>query len=82
MITVLFFARYRDALQTPQLKLPSESLTCVADLMNQLRERGPTWNNVMTDSHCIIAVNQTVADPSTLLKAGDEIAFYPPVTGG
>ncbi len=82
MITVLFFARYRDALHTAELKVAAEPLTCVADLTTQLRQRGPAWERVMTDDHCIIAVNQTVADASTPLKANDEVAFYPPVTGG
>lgn len=82
MITVLFFARYRDLLQTATLNIPADSVSTVAALMTELKQRGDAWAKVMADEHCIIAVNQQVAEHSTALTAGDEVAFYPPVTGG
>ncbi len=82
MITILFFARYRDALNTPSTSVSADGITSVKDLIDTLKTNGPTWQKVLDDPLCIVAVNQTVAEPGTAIKDGDEVAFYPPVTGG
>ena len=83
-LTVLYFAwlRERTGLAEEQVSPPAHIHT-VADLMVWLAARGPRYAAALAASNRIrCAVNQEFADPDTVLKPGDEIAFFPPVTGG
>jgi len=83
MIKVLYFARLRE-----QLEIESEELEAapeienVAALTDVLRNRGGVWTAAFGDSTVMAAVNQEVANPDTAVNDGDEVAFFPPVTGG
>jgi molybdopterin synthase sulfur carrier subunit len=45
--------------------------------------RGGVWATALAQGRPIrVAVNQEMAEPSTTLRPGDEVAFFPPVTGG
>ena len=84
MVTLLYFARLREALGTPreELALP-ESVIDVATLREALLNRGGAWAQQLGASKSVrIAVNQTMAAADTPVNDGDEIAFFPPVTGG
>jgi molybdopterin synthase sulfur carrier subunit len=83
-VTLLFFARLREVLGTEheQLALP-DAVQDVAALRAHLRARGGAWEAELAASKPVrVAVNQDMATASTPLKAGDEVAFFPPVTGG
>ena len=83
-VTLLFFARLRESLGTEreQIALP-ESVTDVASLRAHLRARGENWAAELAPSRPVrVAVNQDMAGPDTPLAPGDEVAFFPPVTGG
>ncbi|MEN8174833.1 MAG: molybdopterin converting factor subunit 1 [Pseudomonadota bacterium] len=82
-IQVLYFARLREALHlgSEDLELPAADTT-VADLTRLLAQRGEPWKSTLHDTRVITAVNQEVAIPETPIKDGDEVAFFPPVTGG
>lgn len=73
MLRVLAFARYRDLLGFHSLELP-----VVAHVGELLRDD----RFAALPKDALIAVNQTFADPTTPLKAGDEVALLPPVSGG
>ncbi len=80
-VTVRFFASIRERLNTSQLQLPSASN--VEALIERLsRERGAQWREILCAANVIVAINQRVADRDALLCGGDELAFFPPVTGG
>ncbi|WP_413111517.1 molybdopterin converting factor subunit 1 [Thaumasiovibrio sp. DFM-14] len=79
MITVKFFAATKEQLATSQLTLDI-SKTSVADLKATLEARGMPWQKAL--QHTLVAVNQSMATPETMIHAGDEVAFFPPVTGG
>lgn len=84
MITVLYFARLREALATgsEQLVLPS-AVQNLHDLRGLLAARGGTWAQELAPNRVVRgAVNQSLADGDTHIADGDEIAFFPPVTGG
>lgn len=84
MIQILYFARLRESLGTgrEQIPAPSESLT-VGDLVTRLRARGGCWSEALgEDQPLMLAVNQEMARPETLIRDGDEVALFPPVTGG
>lgn len=83
-VRVLFFASLREQLGTPgeEIEIPAGVAT-VAALRSHLRGRGGAWQLALADGKLIrTAVNQDMAQPSAALKAGDEVAFFPPVTGG
>ncbi len=85
-VRVLFFARLREQLGSPggEVELPGESAT-VAQLRALLVSRGDAWREALEGPQSRklrIAVNQDMATPETVLRAGDEVAFFPPVTGG
>ncbi|HIQ40040.1 MAG TPA: molybdopterin converting factor subunit 1 [Sulfurivirga caldicuralii] len=81
-ITILYFASLREQLGCAQEVLDVEANT-VEELLPILCERGPQWQQALCDNaHLQVAVNHTVVDLATPLKEGDEVAFFPPVTGG
>lgn len=83
-VKVLYFAALREQLGTAreEIELPS-GVGTVAALRSHLRGRGGAWELALADGKLIrMAVNQDMAPPSAAIKAGDEVAFFPPVTGG
>lgn len=84
MLTVRFFARVREELDCAALEVPwSEATRDLDALQEQLcRERGLRWREALCQDNMIRAVNQQVAQGNVALADGDEVAFYPPVTGG
>ncbi len=83
-ITVLYFAWLRERTGTAEetLVLP-EGGTTVADVVGLLAARSPGHAAAFQNRRMIrCAVNQEFADPSAVLHPGDELAFFPPVTGG
>ena len=83
-VKLVFFAALREQLgiSTEEIDLPA-GVTTVAGLRNHLVQRGGAWQNVLADKRLVrVAVNQDMAQAGSALKPGDEIAFFPPVTGG
>lgn len=84
MITVLYFARLRETLGTgsEQIALPPD-VQSLAGLRVLLAARGGAWATELAANGAVrAAVNQCMADGSTRVSDGDEVAFFPPVTGG
>ncbi|BBW20996.1 TPA: molybdopterin synthase sulfur carrier subunit [Enterobacter kobei] len=81
MIKVLFFAQVRELVNTDSLTLEG-SFENVAALRAHLAAQGERWALALDQSKLLAAVNQTLVEFSHPLTAGDEVAFFPPVTGG
>lgn len=84
MLRVLYFAKLREDLgrSAETVELPAE-VTTVAALRAHLIARGAPYGQAFAANRAIrVAVNQDLADPDTPVRAGDEVAFFPPVTGG
>ena len=75
MITVKYFASLREKIGRDQdLIEQTEGLTSVRDLKNTLADTLP--------AQTLCAVNYEYANDDTPIQDGDEVAFFPPVTGG
>jgi sulfur-carrier protein len=82
-IRVLYFAWLRERVGTAEEELsPPPSVGSVATLIAWLSERSPGHAAALAAPSVRCAVNQDFAAPDTPLRAGDEVAFFPPVTGG
>lgn len=82
MIRVLFFAGLREKLDCASLDISVEGLATLADLRGRLGERGDHWRRALEDNRLQMALNQNLATADSPVAAGDEVAFFPPVTGG
>ena len=83
-MTVLYFAWVRQKVGTGEehFKLPV-AVSTITELIAFLRQRGPGYANAFGDaSHLRVAVNQEHASFDTNVCDTDEVAFFPPVTGG
>ena len=82
-VKILYFAGLREALgqSAEQLALPA-GVGSVGQLHDHLAARGGAWQALATTKNLRVAVNQEMASMQTPLQDGDEIAFFPPVTGG
>lgn len=81
---LLYFAwlRQRTGLAEETVSPPAEVRT-VAELVEWLRGRGPGYAEAFADLRPIrVAVNQEFARFDTAIGPGDEVALFPPVTGG
>jgi sulfur-carrier protein len=83
MIQLRYFASLRETLGVAdeQLELPA-GVRDVADLTCWLRERGGNWDSALADRRLHVAINQVIAGPDAGIADGDEVAWFPPVTGG
>ena len=82
-ITVLFFASLRESLGVASVLVePSATLTTVASLRDSLAARGEAWQLLIDSKNLRAAVNQDLVDFDARINDGDEVAFFPPVTGG
>ena len=83
-VKVLFFAGLRESLGTAaeELELPAGVAT-VGALRSHLEKRGGAWQSVFAEKRLVrVAVNRDMASPASAIRPGDEVAFFPPVTGG
>ncbi len=83
MIRLRYFASLRETLGRgdEQLELPEE-VNDVSSLTRWLQSRGKVWECALSDSRLHVAINQEVVKPDTPVSDGDEVAWFPPVTGG
>ncbi|MEO8104010.1 MAG: molybdopterin converting factor subunit 1 [Betaproteobacteria bacterium] len=83
MLKLLLFASLRETLGTREESIAVPAPATVAGLVGQLRARGDAWANALdAGKRWRVAVNQEMASLESPLKAGDEVAIFPPVTGG
>ncbi|HJN52342.1 MAG: molybdopterin converting factor subunit 1 [Pseudomonadales bacterium] len=84
MIEVLYFARIREDLDVEREQLEwTGGISDVAALIAYLcDERGAAWSTTLRQENLLVSVNQAMVNTDHQLADGDEVAFFPPVTGG
>lgn len=81
MIKVLFFAQTRELVGVDSLEV-TESFSTVEDLRAHLATHEGKWDLALEPGKLLAAVNQSIVPLEHSLTEGDEVAFFPPVTGG
>ena len=81
-ITVRYFASIREAMGTGSEELNTDAIT-VGALREELMMRSEAAATALAHGKAVrMALNQDMCQGDAVLKAGDEVAFFPPVTGG
>ena len=83
-VKVLLFANLRERIGTSAevIEIP-DSASTVAGLRMHLMRRGGAWQEALADMKVVrVAVNRDMAGANAALNPGDEVDFFPPVTGG
>ena len=83
-LKLLYFAWLRERIgQSEEAATPPPEVATVAALVAWLRTRGPGYEAAFgTTAPVRCAINQDFAAPDAEIRPGDEVAFFPPVTGG
>ncbi|HDR1925692.1 TPA: molybdopterin synthase sulfur carrier subunit [Pasteurella multocida] len=81
MLNILFFAQTRELIGVDSLELPATFKTA-EQVRQHLTEKGERWALALEKGKLLVAINQALVPLDTEVKAGDEVAFFPPVTGG
>jgi sulfur-carrier protein len=81
---ILYFAwlRQKTGIDSEEVEMPSH-ITDVAGLIEWLKGRNENFAEALSDFESIrVAVNQEFAEPDAPVAQGDEVAIFPPMTGG
>ncbi len=81
-VKIRFFAGFREKTGMDEMSLEIGDQTTVAQIINELTESLEGLNELLMGGTAIVAVNQEVVKPESIIHAGDEIAIFPPVSGG
>lgn len=81
MFKILFFAQTRELIGLDEISLEGEFKTA-EEIRQHLSEKGERWALALEAGKLLVAVNQSLVPLESAVKNGDEIAFFPPVTGG
>jgi molybdopterin synthase sulfur carrier subunit len=84
MINIKYFARLSERLKVKSEEVEfSEKNNTVESLIQSLVQRGEPWTTEFSiENKILVAVNHELSDRQATLKQDDEVAFFPPVTGG
>jgi molybdopterin synthase sulfur carrier subunit len=83
MVQLRYFASLRETLGTgdEQLELPGD-INDLTGLTRWLQNRDDTWKQALSDTRLHVAINQQIVNTNAAVNDGDEVAWFPPVTGG
>jgi molybdopterin synthase sulfur carrier subunit len=82
-VKIVFFASLREKLGVNSVDLQISDSSSVSTLISQLADQhSAEWLAILTAVNIRIAVNQNIISEDIGVIDGDEVAFFPPVTGG
>ncbi len=80
---ILFFGSLREQLGTGELVLTlPDHVQTVSDLVSTLKQRGEHWQQGLGHGQFLCAINQVMSVENDRISDNDELALFPPVTGG
>lgn len=82
MVKIKFFAALRERLQCAEQSVPVYAGETVAEVRARLIEQYPAWRHELLEKDVLCAKNFAFVDAQETVRSGDELAFFPPVTGG
>jgi len=80
MLKLRFFASLKDLTGESEMEVELEEETSVREVLRRLETRFPRIKQY--EPVLLVAVNQEYADLDSLVSPGDEVSFFPPVSGG
>lgn len=82
MIRVVFLAQLREQLASGGLEVDEQLAGSISELKAYLAQLHPEWCSFLENTQLLVALNHAYVRTDAPLNAGDEVAFFPPVTGG
>ena len=82
MIRVIFFAQLRESLGVSELQWPLNQIVTLESVISELQSQSEVWRRALSNQNLLMSINKEFAKPDSKVKPGDEVAFFPPVTGG
>lgn len=82
MIKIYFFAQIRELIGIEKLEIDYTASLTIEQLREQLSQRSARWALALAKENVLYAQNHVIATGDSVISQGDEIAFFPPVTGG
>lgn len=82
MVKVNFFAALREALNCGETQLNIKEPLTVQQARELLVQQNPSWEKNLNNNNLLCAVNHEMVQEDFIVKPHDELAFFPPVTGG
>ena len=87
-ITIKLFSALREALGESEFELDLSDVSVasaqvdVAAIKRLLSQRGTEWKQALNQPNLVHALNHKVVFTDAVVSEGDELAFFPPMTGG
>jgi molybdopterin converting factor subunit 1 len=82
MVLVRLFAGFREKVNKDKVEIPVSPDTTLEDFIEKLSNAFPEIAEVLNRSQATIAVNHEVVEKNHIIRNDDEIALFPPVSGG
>jgi len=82
MVSIRFFAGFREKIGAEKIEVSVPDETTLADFITRLESDYPEISALIEKNKATIAVNHEIVDMDQTISDGDEIALFPPVSGG
>jgi len=82
MINVVFFAALREQLSCEGITIEANEIKTVEQVKQAVLLLKPQWHSYLANTSLLYAVNKELVNNQHPVTVGDEVAFFPPVTGG
>lgn len=82
MVTVKFFASFREKVGKSEIKLSTSREATLENVIEALEKKIPGLKKLIAEGNAVVTLNEEIAAKDALVKEGDEIAIFPPVSGG
>jgi molybdopterin synthase sulfur carrier subunit len=79
---VMFFASLREAMKTGSLEIAQPKPLVVRELILIITRQSVHYQKTLSERDFLVAVNKQLVDFAAMVSPGDEVAIFPPVTGG